>query len=45
MPIVYPTDPAQQKQWLEDSIASRLADLKAKHEGSKPKRDERRARS
>lgn len=28
----YPTDPETQKQWLEESIASRLADLKAQYE-------------
>lgn len=35
----YPTDPQAQKQWTEDSIASRLADLKAKFEGPRPKRE------
>lgn len=35
----YPTTPAAQKQWVEDSIASRLADLKAKFEGPRPKQD------
>lgn len=33
----YPDDPETQKAWTEDSIASRLADLKAKFEGPKPK--------
>lgn len=28
----YPTDPEAQRQWLEESIASRLADLKAQFE-------------
>lgn len=37
----YPTDPQAQKQWVEDSIASRLADLKAKFEGPKPKGDKK----
>lgn len=32
----YPKTPAAQKQWLEDSLASRLADLKAKFEGPRP---------
>lgn len=35
----YPQTPAEQKQWVEDSIASRLADLKAKFEGPKPRKD------
>lgn len=34
--MIYPTDPEAQRQWLEDSIAARLADLKAKVEGRKP---------
>lgn len=38
----YPTDPEAQKQWTEDSIASRLADLKAKFEVPKPKKDSKR---
>lgn len=37
----YPTDPEAQKQWTEESIASRLADLKAKFEGAKPKKEAR----
>jgi len=41
MPVTYPTDPQAQKQWVEDSIASRLADLKAKFEGPKPKGDKK----
>jgi len=39
--MTYPTDPQAQKQWVEDSIASRLADLKAKFEGPKPKGDKK----
>lgn len=35
----YPTDPEAQRRWLEDSIASRLADLKAKFEGPEPKKE------
>ena len=35
----YPATPAAQKQWVEDSIASCLADLKAKFEGPRPKKD------
>lgn len=35
----YPTDPEAQRQWVEDSIASRLADLKAKYEGPKPRKE------
>lgn len=37
----YPTEPQAQKQWVEESIASRLADLKAKFEGPKPKQEKR----
>ncbi len=29
---LYPTDPEAQRAWVEDSIACRLADLKAKVE-------------
>lgn len=32
---LYPTDPEAQRAWVEDSIACRLADLKAKVEGNK----------
>lgn len=39
--MTYPTDPQAQKQWLEDSLASRLADLKAKFEGPKPKQEKK----
>ena len=39
MTDAYPTDPKVQREWLEDSIASRLADLKRKVEGPKPKGD------
>lgn len=35
--MTYPTDPEAQKQWLEESLASRLADLKAKFEVPKLK--------
>lgn len=35
----YPTTKEEQKAWVEDSIASRLADLKAKFEGPKPKQE------
>lgn len=38
---VYPTDPQAQKQWVEESLASRLADLKAKFEGPCPKQEKR----
>lgn len=37
----YPTDPEAQRQWTEDSLASRLADLKAKFEGPHPKKDKK----
>ena len=36
---IYPNDPQAQRQWTEDSIASRLADLKAKFEGPRPKQE------
>jgi len=36
---IYPTDPEAQRQWVEDSIASRLADLKAKTTGPRPKQE------
>lgn len=36
---VYPTDPQAQKQWVEDSIACRLADLKARVERRKPEQE------
>ena len=39
--MTYPTDPEAQKRWVEESIASRLAELKAKFEGPKPKKDEK----
>lgn len=32
---LYPTDPRAQRAWVEESIACRLADLKAKVEGKK----------
>lgn len=32
---LYPTDPKAQRAWLEDSIACRLADLKARVEGKR----------
>ena len=38
----YPTDPQAQKQWVEESLASRLADLKAKFEGPRPKQEKQR---
>jgi hypothetical protein len=37
----YPQTPEEQKQWTEDSIAARLADLKAKFEAPRPKEDKR----
>ena len=37
----YPTDPQAQRQWTEDSIAARLADLKAKFEGPRPKQEKK----
>ena len=37
----YPTDPQAQRQWVEDSIASRLADLKARFEGPRPKQEKK----
>lgn len=40
--MTYPTDPQTQKQWVEESLASRLADLKAKFEGPKPKKGDKR---
>lgn len=39
--MTYPTDPQAQRQWTEDSIAARLADLKAKFEGPKPKQEKK----
>lgn len=39
MTSIYPTDPQAQRQWLEDSIASRLADLKARVEGRRPQKE------
>lgn len=39
---VYPVDPAAQKQWVEESLAARLADLKAKFEGPKPSKGNKR---
>ena len=41
MTDTYPKTPEDQKAWVEDSIASRLADLKAKFEGPKPKEDKK----
>ena len=38
---IYPTDPQAQRQWVEDSIASRLADLKARFEGPRPKQEKK----
>lgn len=38
---IYPRTPEAQRQWVEDSIACRLADLKAKFEGPKPKGDKK----
>ena len=32
---LYPTDPEAQRAWIEESIACRLADLKAKVKGKK----------
>ena len=37
--MTYPTDPEAQKRWVEESLASRLADLKAKFEGPRPKQE------
>ena len=39
---VSPVDPAAQKQWVEESLAARLADLKAKFEGPKPNKGDKR---
>lgn len=36
---LYPTDPEAQRQWVEDSIACRLADLKARVERRKPEQE------
>ena len=38
--MTYPTEPEAQKQWVEESLASRLADLKAKFEVPKIKHKE-----
>ena len=38
---IYPTDPQAQRRLTEDSIASRLADLKARFEGPRPKQEKK----
>jgi hypothetical protein len=37
--IIYPKTAEAQRSWIEESIASRLADLKAKFEGPQPKKE------
>jgi hypothetical protein len=37
--MVYPETKEAQHQWTEESIAARLADLKAKFEGPTPKKE------
>ena len=39
--MTYPTDPQAQRQWTEESLAARLADLKAKFEGPRPKQEKK----
>jgi len=36
---IYPTTPEDQRRWVEESLASRLADLRAKVERPKPTKD------
>ena len=42
MTSIYPTDQEARRQWLEDSIASRLADLKARVMGRENNKEQSR---